>query len=134
MDQDVPRYDQFDPAIEARLDDLLRQMTLAEKVGQLTQPTAFAPLDSDELAKLMAEAQESGASIQGAFKPRPELEDQIREGRVGSLFNLTDVRQVNHYQRVAVEQSRLGIPLIVGHDVIHGYRTIFPIPLAESCT
>jgi beta-glucosidase len=62
------------------------------------------------------------------------LEEQIRAGGIGSLLNLADVRLVNQYQRIAVEESRLGIPLIIGSDVIHGFRTIFPIPLAEACT
>src|SRR5207302_1039683 len=61
-------------------------------------------------------------------------EDQLRAGSIGSIFGSPDVRLVNRCQRLAVEESRLGIPLIVGNDVIHGFRTIFPIPLAESCT
>ncbi|MBN2003786.1 MAG: glycoside hydrolase family 3 C-terminal domain-containing protein [Anaerolineae bacterium] len=82
-------------------------MTLEEKVGQMNQagPRYKRDLDAD-----------------------------IREGRVGTLLSFRDVRKINHFQRIAVEESRLHIPLIVGNDVIHGYRTIFPIPLAESCT
>jgi beta-glucosidase len=106
MDENVLRYDQDDPAIEAGVADLLGRMTLAEKVGQLVQADA-----------------------------RPtDLETRVREGRLGSLLSIQDLPLLNHLQRIAVEESRLGIPLIVGNDVIHGYRTIFPIPLAEACT
>src|ERR1700730_9592610 len=109
MQQDNPYYNKVDPAIEARVRELLGRMTLAEKVGQLVQ---VAP---------------------NQFEER-DLADKIRAGGVGSIFGMPDVREINHYQKLAVEESRLGIPLIVGNDVIHGYRTVFPIPLAESCT
>jgi beta-glucosidase len=100
-----------DPAIEARISELIGRMTLAEKVGQLVQ------LD-----------------LQFGEWVTADIEDKVRAGQVGSVFATADVALINHYQRVATEQSRLGIPLIVGNDVIHGYRTVFPIPLAESCT
>jgi beta-glucosidase len=134
MSHDVLRYDQLDPAIEARVDALLERMTLAERVGQLVQVAPFLIPDPDELHKQMQLAEELGQPFQFTLQPRPGLDDQIRAGAVGSLLNLADARQVNHFQRLAVEGSRLGIPLIVGSDVIHGFRTIFPIPLAESCT
>lgn len=127
-----PRYDKLDPAIEARADDLLGRMTLAEKVGQLVQITSFTMPDPDQLTLLVEQAQQTGQPIQ--FPPRPGLEDQIRAGSVSSLFNILEPRMVNTYQRLAVEESRLGIPLIIGNDVIHGFRTIFPIPLAEAST
>lgn len=100
-------FNRSDPAIEARINDLLGQMTLEEKVGQMVQVNP------------------------GGL---PDLEGAIREGRVGTMLSLLDVRRINRLQRVAVEESRLGIPLIFGNDIIHGYRTTFPIPLAESCT
>jgi len=100
-------YTRIDPEIESRVDDLLSRMTLEEKVGQMNQ-----------------------VNVTG----RGDLDAQIRDGKVGSLLNVWDVKEINHLQRIAVEESRLGIPLIIGTDVIHGYRTIFPIPLAESCT
>jgi beta-glucosidase len=84
-------------------------MTLEEKVGQLVQLAVQEGDDGD-------------------------LKATIGLGRVGSIFAIPDAHRVNRYQRLAVEDSRLGIPLIVGNDVIHGFRTIFPIPLAESCT
>ena len=134
MTDPTARYNQIDPATESRVEDLLSRMTLAEKIGQLVQLAPFAPPDPDEMARLIQQAQETGQPIQFTFSPRPGLEDDIQAGRVGSLLNLLDVRQVNHLQHLAVEGSRLGIPLILGADVIHGFRTIFPIPLAEACT
>jgi beta-glucosidase len=93
-----------DQEIESRVNALLQKMTLEEKAGQLTQ---F-----------------SGNS--------PETTDLIKQGKVGSLLGVLGVEQTNAAQRVAVEQSRLKIPLIFGYDVIHGYRTIFPVPLASA--
>jgi beta-glucosidase len=91
-------------AIDQRINDLLARMTLDEKVGQLVQYTGF----NDELAA------------------------DIRAGKIGSLLNVTGAENTNEAQRIAVEESRLGIPLLFGLDVIHGYRTIFPIPLATA--
>jgi beta-glucosidase len=101
------RFDEPDPGIDALVDDLLARMTLEEKVGQMNQ-------------------------VKLGWKPDVAL--AIRDGLVGSMLSVTDVSQINRLQRIAVEESRLGIPLVFGNDVIHGYRTIFPIPLAESCT
>jgi beta-glucosidase len=90
--------------IDQRVEDLLTRMTLDEKVGQLVQSTGF----TDDMA------------------------EAIREGKIGSLLNVTGAENTNRVQRIAVEESRLGIPLLFGLDVIHGYRTIFPIPLATA--
>ncbi|MFN8492237.1 MAG: glycoside hydrolase family 3 N-terminal domain-containing protein [Caldilineaceae bacterium] len=127
-------YNRIDPAVEERVDALLAQMTLAEKVGQLVQITAFKPFDVAAFIAQQKVAEETGQPF--AFKPeiRDDLADLLRTGAVGSLFNLVDREQVNRFQRIAVEESRLKIPLIIGGDVIHGYRAIFPIPLAESCS
>lgn len=94
--------------VEQRIDDLLAQMTLAEKIGQMNQ------LDPSWSAE--------------------EKETQIREGLVGSIFNIVDPHEVNRLQRMAVEKTRLGIPLLVARDVIHGFRTIYPIPLGQAAT
>ena len=83
-------------------------MTLEEKIGQMNQ------LDPSWNAE--------------------EKEALIREGKVGSIFNIVGAKEVNRLQRMAVEQTRLGIPLIVARDVIHGYHTIYPIPLAQGAT
>jgi len=95
--------------IEKRIDALLAKMTLEEKLGQLQQ------LDGE-----------------GDGRYRPEHPELIRKGMLGSTLNVRGAKQTNELQRVAIEQSRLKIPLIFGFDVIHGYRTIFPVPLAEA--
>ena len=95
---------------ERRVDGLLARMTLQEKVGQLQQ------LDS----------------IPKVWRVRDEHRDLIPRGLVGSFLNVRGARNINEAQRMAVEQSRLKIPLLFGFDVIHGYRTIFPIPLGEA--
>lgn len=92
--------------VEARVEALLRRMTLAEKLGQLQQLDGFA----------------EGWS-------RPEHAVLARAGRLGSTLNVRGAQVTNALQREAVEHSRLGIPLLYGFDVVHGYRTIFPIPL-----
>src|SRR5438045_1825073 len=109
MEDNTLQYNQILPHVEALVDKLLGQMTLAEKVGQMVQANL------------------------GSLS-EPDLEAAIRAGGVGSLLSVNDVRQINHLQRIAAEESRMGIPLLIGNDVIHGYRTTFPIPLAESCT
>jgi beta-glucosidase len=98
-----------DPSSEKKMEALLRKMTLEEKVGQLVQYSAGQPT--------------------GPGTGRTDYEDMIRKGEVGALFNITTAREVNVFQRIAVEQSRLHIPLLFGLDVIHGFRTEFPIPL-----
>jgi beta-glucosidase len=102
-----------DPSIESRVNSLLKQMTLEEKIGQLNQYSA--------------------GSATGPGSNRTADEDMIAKGQVGSLFNVTGPK-VNELQKIAVEKSRLKIPLVFGLDVIHGYRTVFPTPLAMSAT
>jgi beta-glucosidase len=103
-----------EPNVEKKIDELLHKMTLEEKVGQLVQYSAGQPT--------------------GPGTGRTDYYDMIRKGEVGALFNITTARQVNAFQHVAVEQSRLHIPLLFGLDVIHGFRTEFPIPLGLSAT
>src|SRR6266853_305305 len=98
-----------DAGSEKKLEALLQKMTLEEKVGQLVQYSAGQPT--------------------GPGTGRTDYDDMIRKGEVGALFNITTARQVNAYQRIAVEQSRLHIPLLFALDVIHGFRTEFPVPL-----
>ncbi len=109
-----------------RLDDhleaLLAQMTLEEKIGQLG---IFADMLRPFAADVNPEMNELNAG---------ELRERIRAGRVGAVFNGVGARQGRESQRIAVEESRLGIPLLMGADVIHGMRTVFPIPLGEAAS
>src|SRR5256712_11035364 len=97
------------PVAERHIDSLLARMTLEEKLGQLNQLSVDQQPTAEQLAL-------------------------VRRGLVGSLFNLTGAAATRDAQRVAMTESRLRIPLIFGHDVIHGYRTIFPIPLGEAAS
>ena len=125
---------------EKKIDELMSKMTLSEKIGQLQQigPSpvgGFEISDEDALAmfrsgKITGEAYESIISHTMLDK----REDNIRRGEVGSFIGIDDAELSNHLQRIAVEESRLGIPLIMGMDVIHGHKTIFPIPLAQACS
>ena len=101
-----------------KIEELLKQMTLEEKIGQMNQYNGFwnatgpAPSEGDAAQKY----------------------ENLRSGLVGSMLNVRGVEQVREVQKIAVEETRLGIPLIFGFDVIHGYKTISPIPLAESAS
>lgn len=105
-------------AIEAKVETLLKKMTLKEKIGQMNQYNGFwnvtgpVPKGGDAKAKY----------------------DHLAQGYVGSMLNVRGVKEVREVQKIAVEKSRLGIPLIIGFDLIHGYKTISPIPLAESAS
>ncbi|MCA9970919.1 MAG: hypothetical protein KC425_11925, partial [Anaerolineales bacterium] len=130
----IATYNQLHPETEARVDALLAQMTLPEKIGQLVQIAPFAPFDhADYLAQKQA-AEAAGEPFHYPPRLRADMDALLRHGRIGSFLNITLPRLINHCQRVAVEESRLGIPILVGSDVIHGFRTIFPIPLAEAST
>jgi beta-glucosidase len=111
-DSSVPALSE--PGIEKKIDELLHKMTLEEKVGQLVQYSAGQPT--------------------GPGTGRTDYDDMIRKGEIGALFNITTAKQVNAFQHVAVEQSRLHIPLLFGLDVIHGFRTEFPVPLGLSAS
>src|SRR5262245_6230530 len=103
-----------DPALDARVEALLGKMTLVEKVGQLAQFSAGQPT--------------------GPGTGRTDYEDMITKGQIGALFNISTAKETNKYQRIAVEKSRLRIPIVFGLDVIHGFRTVFPVPLALAST
>ena len=96
------------PEIEQRVERLLSRMTLAEKIGQMNQVSA-----GGEVANYA---------------------DALRKGQIGSILNEVDPVKVNEFQRISIEESRLGIPLLVARDVIHGYHTVFPIPLGLAAT
>ncbi len=112
---DSPLYKDASQPIETRIQDLLSRMSVDEKAGQLNQLnggkfTGPSANDPGQQAKL----------------------DSLRAGKVGAFLNVVGYENISAVQKVAVEESRLGIPLLFGYDVIHGFRTIFPIPLAES--
>lgn len=93
------------------IDNLMQKMTVAEKVGQLNQ---------------------CGNSIYDeSYKIGWDI---LRQGGIGSFLGITDVEKANELQRVAVEETRLGIPLLLGYDVIHGFKTVFPTPWSEACS
>ncbi len=100
--------------IDARVDSVLNLMTLEEKIGQLNLPSA-------------------GQFTTGAAE-NSDIAKKIEQGQVGGLFNIKRVAAIREMQQIAVEKSRLGIPLIFGMDVIHGYESVFPIPLGISCS
>jgi len=110
--------DGLDKEIESKIDSLLNIMTLQEKIGQMNQYNGFWDLTG----------------------PRPKegsaakKYEHLQKGWVGSMLNVRGVKDVKKVQKIAVEESRLGIPLIIGFDVIHGYKTMSPIPLAESAS
>lgn len=99
-----------DSEVAERVEALLKRMSLAEKIGQLNQVGGVE------------------------FAPGPKAEDQIRAGAAGSVLWLNDTKRFNELQKIAVEESPSGIPLLFALDVIHGYRTIFPVPLAMAAS
>ena len=106
----APALADSDPKIEQRVRTLLARMTIEEKLGQMSQSTSLATPISRE------------------------IQEQIRQGRWGSFLNAGSPEDRAEAQRIALKESRLGIPLLFGRDVIHGYRTVFPIPLGQSAT
>ncbi len=127
------------PEIEKRIKDLLGKMTLEEKVGQLHQAGGSIVGAFDlSLEEILTMVQDGRMTEEEAHKMISEAkrdwhEDDLRAGRIGSYLGLVGSEEMNRMQHIAVEETRLGIPLINGFDVIHGFRTITPIPLAESC-
>ncbi|MBO4475271.1 MAG: glycoside hydrolase family 3 C-terminal domain-containing protein [Bacteroidales bacterium] len=97
-----------DHSVEARVERLLSRMTLAEKIGQMNQVSA-------------------GGDVAG-------YAEALRNGQIGSILNEVDPVKINEFQRICMEESRLGIPLLVARDVIHGFHTVFPIPLGLAAT
>lgn len=145
--------------VEKRVEDLLSRMTLEEKIGQMNQLSFFA-VDDKAIAQYSDDDMDSFlvrmgiAGGQGQKKPAEMTKDEkiklirqeaekmldknftqpIKEGKIGSLLNISDPEMVNKMQKAALENSRLGIPLIIGRDVIHGFKTIFPIPLGQAAS
>ena len=124
---------------KAFVEELLARMTLEEKIGQMNQesPSIVGGFDVpfSELIEMLTDgriSQEEFGRIMANAK-QDYHEDDIRAGRVGSMM-VNDPRKNNELQKIAVEESRLGIPLIIGFDVIHGFRSVFPIAIAEACS
>lgn len=103
-----------DPKLDARVEAILKSMTLDEKIGQLVQYSAGQPT--------------------GPGTGRSDYKEMIARGQIGALLNVIETPLINEYQRIAIEKSRLHIPLLFGLDVIHGFRTEFPIPLGMAST
>ena len=99
------------------IEDLIRKMTLSEKIGQMTQYDASWDV--------------TGPPVQ---KDDIDRYEKIAEGRVGAMLNILGTEATREAQKIAVENSRLGIPLLFGYDVVHGYKTMFPIPIADACS
>jgi len=95
---------------DPRIEELIGKMTIEEKIGQMAQINGFGGQIPDE------------------------LKESIKAGRIGSILNEVNVETLNEIQRIAIEESRLGIPLLIGRDVVHGFKTSFPIPLGLAAT
>ncbi len=107
-----------DEKVDKRVEDLLSKMTLEEKIGQMNQFTSRWEMTGP-----------APANVDSMF-----IYNMIKEGKLGSMLNVTGVVAARRVQEWAVDSSRLGIPLILGYDVIHGYKTMFPIPLGEAAS
>ncbi len=116
-------------AIEKRVDALLKQMTLEEKLGQLVQ---YSDTGDSAVAPLANAVQAPGKNPETHVKIDPM--QLATSGRLGSMLNVGDTGRISAFQHAAVEKSRLHIPLLFGADILHGYRTIYPIPLGLAAT
>lgn len=110
----VPTSSEKNNPVQSRVDSLIRLMTIEEKIGQLNLPSA-------------------GAFVTGNVESS-DIARKIEQGQVGGLFNIKTVANIKAMQKIAVEKSRLKIPMLFGMDVIHGYESVFPIPLGLSCS
>ncbi|MDO4622817.1 MAG: glycoside hydrolase family 3 N-terminal domain-containing protein [Eubacteriales bacterium] len=122
---------------KARVKEILSQMTLEEKIGQMNQESVSIvggfDVPFEELIEMMTDGRISNEEFEKILSnaERDFHEEDIRTGRVGSLM-VSDPRKCNELQKIAMEESRLGIPLMFGLDVIHGFRTVYPIAIAEA--
>jgi len=122
-----------------QISQLIQSMTIDEKIGQMNQAAVSIvggfEVPFEELIEMLTDGRISHAEFEKIMSTAEQdyHEDEIRAGKVGSLM-LQDAKKANELQKIAVEESRLGIPLIIGLDVIHGFRTVFPIALAEACS
>lgn len=122
---------------EAKIRELLKEMTLEEKIGQMNQESVSIvggfDVPFEELIEMMTDGRISQEEFENIMSNAKQdyHEDDIRAGKVGSLM-VQDPEKANELQKIAVEESRLGIPLIFGLDVIHGFRSVYPIAIAEA--
>ncbi len=105
----------YDNALERRVDSVLSMMTLEEKIGQMSQLSGLGEY--------------TGPITDGHY-----YLDAIKQGKLGSMLNINGVTYTRQIQEMVLQESRLGIPMLFGYDVIHGYKTIFPVPLGEACS
>ena len=145
--------------VDKRVEDLLSKMTLEEKIGQMNQVSFFA-VDDKAIAQYSDDDMDTFlvrmgiAGGQGQKKPSEMTKQEkispirseagkmldknftepIKKGKIGSLLNIVDPEMINKLQAAAMKESRLGIPMIIGRDVIHGFKTIFPIPLGQAAS
>ena len=110
---------------QSEIDDLIAQMTLTEKAGQLTQYFYFRLPEQEGV--------EPALNVDRDRQPL-EVESALGRGGVGSLLFVTDPAEINRLQRLAIDGNRLGIPALFGFDVIHGLRTILPVPIALAAS
>ena len=103
------------PPMDEFIDSLMKKMTLGEKLGQLAQYTGGSTMGFN-------------AGIDD------EMKELVKKGRVGSFLNVVGAEFLGDLQKIAVEETRLGVPLVFGLDVVHGFKTIFPVPLASTCS
>lgn len=125
------------PAIERRVDALLKQMTLEEKIGQLVQ---YGDTGDDPVVPTPQEDAAGGKKQGGRAALNPKRENHVdtiqlaETGRLGSMLNLVGAERTNMYQHLAVDKSRLHIPLLFGADILHGFHTVYPEPLGLAAT
>lgn len=126
--------------IDKRVEELLSKMTIEEKIGQLHQSgvsiVGAFEVSFEELINMLTDGRITPKEFEEYMSNAEEdfHEDDIRAGRISSFNGVHGAEKVNRLQKIAVEESRLGIPLLIGADIIHGCKTTFPIPLAESCS
>ena len=123
--QRVAHAPMTDDAIQSRIDELIAELTPAEKAGQLTQYFYFGSVPETDAEQIShRRPSEQAATVEAA----------LRRGEAGSLLFVTDPAEINRLQQLTIEGNRLGIPALFGFDVIHGLRTIFPVPIAMAAS